>query len=299
MLRISPQVPLERRSRRPPRDGAADCSPRRDDNVDSSVGIRVLGFRVGCQVAIFTRPVRILPYDERFVERVEAVADLGGCADGEGFLIAFRVCEIQCQSVRDPAFFLERLDDAVDEVVSHAFFSVREYHVYVAAFGLATAVAANDYCLDVGVCDEFRVVGDGGGDGFDFRAGDFQEELVVVFETYLLDAGERFPAIFNNVIEVAPAFVVVELTCCLRTDAPYFVKFAENFEGRVRLEVCNSANLTIVGLPFVKEMGYLLVAPRQGEDLRCSSDGVRIGCQGSNARTVCTDTNLVQSQETG
>ena len=50
------------------------------------MNIGVLGFRVGVKVEGFGGPVRILPYDEGFVEGVEAVtAEAGGVDGTEGW----------------------------------------------------------------------------------------------------------------------------------------------------------------------------------------------------------------------
>lgn len=49
--------------------------------------------------------MRILPYDESFVQGVEAMTTQGGGADGKRFLVAFGVCEIQGQGVGDPTLF--------------------------------------------------------------------------------------------------------------------------------------------------------------------------------------------------
>ena len=64
--------------------------------------VGILGFRVGFQISGFGGPVRILPYDESFVQGVEAITSKGGGANGKRFLIAFGVCQIQGQGVSDP-----------------------------------------------------------------------------------------------------------------------------------------------------------------------------------------------------
>ena len=78
--------------------------------------VGILGVRVGFQIGGLGRPV--LPDDEGFVQGVEAVtAGAGAVVDGQGFLVAFRVGEVQRQGVCDPVRFFERFDDEGDEVV--------------------------------------------------------------------------------------------------------------------------------------------------------------------------------------
>ena len=93
--------------------------------------VRILGFPVGFQVDGFGGPIWILPYDESFVQGVEAVTAQRGGVDGEGVLVAFGVCEVQGQGVGDPAFLLEGPDYFVDEVVGHGFISVGQDYVYI------------------------------------------------------------------------------------------------------------------------------------------------------------------------
>ena len=95
VLRVPSQVPLKRRPGRPPCYRAANSTPWTYDDVDSAMHVGVLGFRVGFQIRGFGGPVRILPHDEGFVEGVEAVTAERGGIDGEGFLVAFAVCEVQ------------------------------------------------------------------------------------------------------------------------------------------------------------------------------------------------------------
>ena len=132
-LRVPSQIPLERRPGRPPRHGAAHGPPRTDDDVDPAVQIGILGFGIGFPIGGFAGPVGILPYDERLVQRVEAVAAQAGGADGERFLVAFAGGEVQGQGVGDPALFFEGFDHFVDEVVGHGFGLVGEDQVYVSA----------------------------------------------------------------------------------------------------------------------------------------------------------------------
>ena len=106
MLRVPPQIPLERRPRRPSRYSAAYSTPRTDDDVNPAVHIGILGFRVGLQIGGFGGPIGILPYDESFVQGVEAVTTERGGVDGKRLLIAFAVCEVQDQSVGDPTLLL-------------------------------------------------------------------------------------------------------------------------------------------------------------------------------------------------
>ena len=94
------------------------------------VGVFRLG--VGLQVGGFGGPIGILPYDERFVQGVEAVTAQRGGVDGKGFLVAFGVCEVQGQGVGDPAFLLQGPDDFVDEVVGHGFVLVGQDYVHIA-----------------------------------------------------------------------------------------------------------------------------------------------------------------------
>ena len=132
-LRVPSQIPLERRSGRPSRHGAAHSPPRTDDDIDPAVQIGILGFGIGFQIGGSTGPVGILPYDERLVQSVEAVTAQAGGADGERFLVAFAGCEVQGQGVGDPALFFEGFDHFVDEVVGHGFGLVGQDQVYVSA----------------------------------------------------------------------------------------------------------------------------------------------------------------------
>ena len=132
-LRVPSQIPLKRRPRRPSRHSAAHSPPRTDDDIDPAVQIGVLGFGIGFQIGGSAGPVGILPYDERLVQSVEAVAAQAGGADGERFLVAFAGGEVQGQGVGDPALFFEGFDHFVDEVVGHGFGFVGEDQVYVSA----------------------------------------------------------------------------------------------------------------------------------------------------------------------
>lgn len=65
---------------------------------------------------------------------------------------------------------------------------------------------------------------------------------------------------FYDVVEVSPAFVIVEFTGCFGADAPDLVEFAEHFESGVGFKVGDGLEFAIVGLVFAEEMGDLLVA---------------------------------------
>ena len=95
--------------------------------------VGVFRLRVGFQIGGFGGPIGILPHDERFVQGVEAATAQRGGVDGEGFLVAFGVCEVQGQGVGDPAFLLQGPDDLVDEVVGHGFVLVGQDDVHVSA----------------------------------------------------------------------------------------------------------------------------------------------------------------------
>ena len=88
--------------------------------------VRVLGFRVGFQIGGFGGPFWALPHDESFVQGVEAVTAEAGGADGQRFLVALGVREVQGQGVRDPTLLLQGLDHCVDETVGHGGIRVRE-----------------------------------------------------------------------------------------------------------------------------------------------------------------------------
>ena len=88
------------------------------------MNVGVLSFGIGLQVGRFGWPVGVLPDDECFIKGVEALATERGGADGQGFLVAFGVCEVQGQGVGDPALFFERLDYFVDEIVGLGFILV-------------------------------------------------------------------------------------------------------------------------------------------------------------------------------
>lgn len=110
--------------------------------------VGVLRLRVGFQVGGFGGPIGILPYDERFVQGVEAVPAQRGGVDRKRLLVAFGVCEVQGQGVGDPAFFLQGPDDSVDEVVGHGFVSVGQDDVHV-----STAISPiSDTPFTVRVC---------------------------------------------------------------------------------------------------------------------------------------------------
>lgn len=126
----------------------------------------------------------ILPDDEGFVQGVEAVAASVEGGERERLLLAFCVCEVQGQGVRDPAFFLEGADDAVDESGRLGFVAVGDDYVDVAGVGAPATVAADDDAFDsafVGCKDTaVRVRLYDRGDGFGFGAWDSQLEFVVV-----------------------------------------------------------------------------------------------------------------------
>lgn len=73
LLRVASQVTLERGAGRPSGYGAANRAPRRDDDVDAAMGVRVLGGRVRDQIVHARGPVRVLPHDQGFIQAVEAV----------------------------------------------------------------------------------------------------------------------------------------------------------------------------------------------------------------------------------
>ena len=92
MLRVPSQIPLECRPRRPSRYSAPYSTPRTDDNVNAAVKVGVLGFRVGFQVGGFGGPIGILPYDESFVQGVEAMTTKAGGVDGTGSWFRRQFC---------------------------------------------------------------------------------------------------------------------------------------------------------------------------------------------------------------
>ena len=106
IFRIASQIPLKRRPRRPPCYRAAYRTPRTDDDIDSTVPIGILGFRVCFLIRGFGGPIGILPHDESLVEGVEAVATKCAGVDRKWFLVAFCVGQVQGQCVSDPTFFL-------------------------------------------------------------------------------------------------------------------------------------------------------------------------------------------------
>ena len=65
---------------------------------------------------------------------------------------------------------------------------------------------------------------------------------------------------FYDVVEVSPAFVVVEFSGCFGADTPDLVELAEDFEGGVGFKVGDCLEFAMAGLVFVEEMGNLLVA---------------------------------------
>ena len=76
--------------------------------------------------------MRILPDDERLVERVEANAFGPAAVEGDGLLFAGGVGVAQHQHVRDPAGSLERGGEGFDEVAGGALVAVRDDQVDVA-----------------------------------------------------------------------------------------------------------------------------------------------------------------------
>lgn len=65
--------------------------------------VGVFGFRVGCLVGGFAGPVRILPYDEGFVQGVEAVTAEAGGVDGTGFCgLGISLAFLAFESGRNP-----------------------------------------------------------------------------------------------------------------------------------------------------------------------------------------------------
>ena len=82
MLRVPSQIPLECRPRGPSCYSTAYSAPGTDYDVNPAVDIGVFGSRVGFQVGGFCGPLGVLPYDESFVEGVEAVTAEAGGVDG-------------------------------------------------------------------------------------------------------------------------------------------------------------------------------------------------------------------------
>lgn len=169
---------------RPSCNGAADGPPRRDDDVDAAVGVRVLGVRIGSHVRGARGPVLILPHHQGFVERVKAMA--GGAVERpqrKRLLVALRVGECERERVGDAAGIFERGDHGRYQVLRCGFGRVRQDDVGVAAFGFAASVSAYDDAFEFGVCEVTCVACDGGRDGLDFLSRDFQLEFVVEFHS--------------------------------------------------------------------------------------------------------------------
>ena len=101
---------------------------------------------------------------------------------------------------------------------------------------------------------------DGSCNRFHLGAGDLEHKLVIVFEANLLDAGQRCPSVFYDVIQVPPALVVVEVSGCFGADTPNFVKLMEDFERGIGFNVGDCLESAIAGLVFMEKMGDLLVA---------------------------------------
>ena len=92
MLRVPSQIPLERRPRRPSRYPAAYGAPGTYYDIYPTVNVGVLGFRVGFQVGGFAGPFWVLPYDECFVQGVEALSAKAGGVDGTGLWVRCQPC---------------------------------------------------------------------------------------------------------------------------------------------------------------------------------------------------------------
>ena len=103
------------------------------------------------------------------------------------------------------------------------------------------------------------------------------------------------PAVLDDVVEVAPAVVVEELARGGGADAPDFVEEAEHAQGRVGFEVFDCLD-TAAGFVLVEEVGNLLVAAGEHEDLSRGGEFVGVGCYGCDAGAVRTDADLVCCQ---
>ena len=103
---------------------------------------------------------------------------------------------------------------------------------------------------------------------------------------------------FYDVVEISPAFVVVEFSGCFGADTPDLVELADDFEARIRFEVGDCLEFAIAGMVFMKEMGNLLVAAGQGKNFSGALDGIGVCSKRRNAAAVSSNADFIQHQFT-
>ena len=198
----------------------------------------------------------------------------------------------------DVASGFERGDDRGDQVPRHGFGGVREDDVGVAAFELAASVASHDDGLKTVICQPPGVGLDRGRDGFDLSARHLELELVVVLDADLLHPCQRLPSMLDDVVEIAPVAIIVEFTSGGCTDAPYFIKEVEDFQCWVCVNFSDGFNVTSRGVPFMKKLGYFLIATWESENVPGAGERIRVCSDRGNTGAVGSNTNLVSSQHT-
>lgn len=173
-----------------------------------------------------------------------------------------------------PALFLEGRNDVNDEVVRDGLVAVGEDEVDIVRERFPAAVASNNYTFDAAAV--VGRIGPGGigvlayrvCNGLGLVSWDIKQELVVIFYADLLHPREAIPAVFDDIVEIAPLACVVEVSGCFGAHAPDVEEVVEGDEVRVFIEfVCSSKDTVFCGLELGKEIGNLVVTAWQGKDL--------------------------------
>ena len=136
------------------------------------------------------------------------------------------------------------------------------------------------------------------GDSLYFRARDEIEELVVELHPDLLHTTESFPAVFDDVVQVAPAFVVEEFAGGGGSYAPDFVEQTQDLQVLVCFDVFGGFDGARIR-PLDVEIGDFGVAAWQVENLTRVADFVWVCCQSCDTGAVGSDADFVVCEQAG
>ena len=140
---------------------------------------------------------------------------------------------------------------------------------------------------------------DSGRDRFNLGVRNLQLEFIVILHADLLHAGEGTPPLLDDIVEVAPVAAVVELARGGGTDSPDLVEEAQDVQDRVGLDVGDGLDVAVRVLPFLEELGCLLIATGEGENLAGAGKGVGVCGEGGNDGTVGANADVIAGKGAG